>query len=174
MYWNERTRQGMSGNYFPSKLFFLRIHLSEAMSAIDRFPLASLCSTWIKKKEERKNMNWMKCEWIEFPCKESTINSCCCHLRGRRGFDCQCHLKVCTVWATAETQLLWGSQWDTEGKNTEIKPTAASCSLTDDGCHFASVTLNLQCWATHRQSNWITYECGEKISPFKLSLRVLL
>ena len=60
MYWNERTRQGMSGNYFPSKLFFLRIHLSEAMSAIDRFPLASLCSTWIKKKK-KKEKTWI--EW---------------------------------------------------------------------------------------------------------------
>lgn len=39
MYWNERTRQGMSGNYFLTKWLFLKeTEFSKAMPSIDHFP----------------------------------------------------------------------------------------------------------------------------------------
>lgn len=74
----------------------------------------SLCPTQNNKKTQIE-MNLNK---ISFLVKK-TINSCRCHLHGRRDFGCQCHLKVCTVWMAVGMQLLWGSQWDIEVRNIE-------------------------------------------------------
>lgn len=116
-------------------------HFSKAMPPIDCFPLGSfLCvfsSSFPVQHEVIRKEN-IQIERNKFPCRGSAINSCCCHWRDGRNFDCRWHSKVRAVWTTAGTQLLLrlsARHWEEEHR--EIKRTR----LTDDGCHFACASL---------------------------------
>ena len=156
-----------------SRIIFVKDCFSKARRPIDSFPLGacfgvffhSLCALHRIKIIHKLAEIWMKYIFLWRKHNQWLLLSF-----SQQEKLCQCHLKcVRSLNGSGDAAALKHSARRWSQEHRQIKSTTQSCSLTDDGCHFAcsslltSVTPSLHCTATHRKSNWITFEYDIKL-----------